>query len=92
LPIWHALAINNVHLGELQMTMPVHELEAEVLSLAAPDRARILERLIESFDHDTKVGEAWLDEALRREQEVLCGQVAMVPGREAVARIRAHLT
>lgn len=68
------------------MTTPVHELEAEVLSLAAPDRARILERLIESFDRDTKV-----DEALRREEEVVCGKVAMVPGREAVARIRAQL-
>lgn len=73
------------------MTTPVHELEAEVLSLAAPDRARILERLIESFDRDTKVGKAWLDEALRREEEVVSGKVAMVPGREAVARIRAQL-
>ncbi len=74
------------------MTTPVHELEAEVLSLAAPDRARILERLIESFDRDTKVGEAWLDEALRREEEVVSGKVAMVSGREAVARIRTRLT
>jgi len=73
------------------MATPVHELEAEVLSLAAHDRARILERLIESFDRDTRVGEAWLDEALRREQEVASGAVAMVPGREAVARIRAKL-
>ena len=53
------------------MTMSVHELEAEVLRLAATDRARILERLIESFDRDTKIGEAWLDEALRREEEVV---------------------
>ena len=73
------------------MTMSVHELEAEVLRLAATDRARILERLIESFDRDTKVGEAWLDEALRREEEVISGKVAMVSGREAVSRIRALL-
>jgi putative addiction module component (TIGR02574 family) len=73
------------------MPTPVHELEAEVLSLAAPDRARILERLIESFDRDTKVDEAWLDEALRREAEVVSGKVAMVPGHEALARIRAQL-
>jgi Putative addiction module component len=77
--------------GEFRMTTPVHELEAEVLSLAAPDRARILERLIESFDRDSKVDEAWLDEALRREKEVASGQAAMVPGRDAVARIRARL-
>ncbi len=73
------------------MATPVHELEAEVLSLSAADRARILERLIESFDNDTKIDDAWLDEALRREQEVVSGKVAMVPGREAVARIRAQL-
>lgn len=73
------------------MSTPVHELEAEVLSLPAADRARLLERLLESFDHDSKVEEAWLDEALRREQEVLAGQVAMVPGREALARIRAQI-
>ena len=73
------------------MTTPLHELEAAVLSLAAPDRARILERLIESFDADTKVDEAWLDEALRREDEVNSGRVVMVPGRDAVARLRAQL-
>ena len=73
------------------MSTPIHEFEAEVLRLAANVRARILERLIESFDHDTKLGQVWLDEALRREQEVVSGKVAMVPGREAVARIRAQL-
>ncbi len=73
------------------MSTPVHELEAEVLSLAAPDRARILELLIESFDRESKVGEAWLDEAMRREADVDSGKVAMIPGREAVARIRAQL-
>ena len=74
------------------MTTPVHELEAEVLGLAAPNRARILERLIESFDRDTAVDEARLDEALRREAEVVPGKVAMAPGREAVDHIRAQLT
>ena len=73
------------------MPTPVHELEAEVLTLTAADRARILERLIESFDRDTKIDEAWLDEALRREAEVLSGKVDMVPGGEAVARIRAQI-
>lgn len=67
------------------MMTPVHEFEAEVPSLAAPDRARILVRLIESFDRDTKVGGAWLDDALRREEEVASGRVEMVPGREVLA-------
>jgi len=67
------------------------EINPRAAALAAPDRARILERLIESFDGDTKINEAWLDEALRREEEVVSGRVAMVPGREALARIRAQL-
>jgi hypothetical protein len=47
--------------------------------------------LIESFDSDTKIDDAWLDEALHREHEVVSGKVAMIPGHEAVARIRAQL-
>lgn len=73
------------------MTMPAHELEAEVLQLDAADRARILERLIESFDGPPQVQDAWLDEALRREAEVTAGTAVMVPGEQALARIRAQL-
>jgi len=51
----------------------------------------LLGRLIETFDRDSKVEEAWLDEALRREQEVLSGRVKLVPGNAAVARIRSQL-
>ena len=73
------------------MTKPVHELEAEVLDLAAADRARIMERLIDSFERDTKIGEASIDETLHREEALISGKVKMVPGRDAVARIRALL-
>ncbi|MEI7465304.1 MAG: hypothetical protein WCJ87_08160 [Burkholderiales bacterium] len=73
------------------MTTLVHELEAEVLSLAAPSGARILECLIESFDRHTKVGDAWLDEALLGEEDVASRRVQMFPGREALARIRSQL-
>lgn len=73
------------------MSTSVDDLEAEVLSLPAPDRARLLERLIQSFDRDSKIEEAWLDEALRREQEVLDGKAVLVPGPEALAKIRARL-
>jgi putative addiction module component (TIGR02574 family) len=73
------------------MAIPVHELEAEALNLPPADRARLLERLIESFDRDSKVEEAWLDEALRREQDVLSGKVKLVPGNAAVARVKPTL-
>lgn len=73
------------------MSTPVHELEAQVLSLSAADRARLLELLIESFDQDTKLEEEWMDEALRREAEVQAGKESLIPGAEALARIRAKL-
>ena len=74
------------------MSNPVHELEAQVLSLSAADRARLLELLIESFDQDAKLEEEWMDEALRREAEAQAGKATLVSGAEALARIRAQLT
>lgn len=73
------------------MTTPIHELEAQVLSLEAPARARLLERLLESFEPDTKAEKAWIAEALRREADVKAGRSKMVPGAEALERVRARL-
>ena len=73
------------------MSMPVHDLEAEVLGLPPEDRARLLERLIASFEPRSTAQQAWLDLALRRQEEVRAGKVAMVPGDEALARVRARL-
>ncbi|MBK6999349.1 MAG: addiction module protein [Rhodoferax sp.] len=73
--------------------MPSHilDLEAEVLNLGATERAHLLERLIESFEPSSKIKDAWVSEALRREAEVQAGKVSLVPGQEAVARVRARL-
>ena len=73
------------------MPTPLHKLEAEVLSLGAAERARLLERLIESFEPDTKVERAWITEALRREADVRAGKAKMVSGPEALQRIRARI-
>ena len=73
------------------MVTPLYELEAQVLSLGAAERAHLLERLIESFEPDTKVEKAWIAEALRREAEVRAGRSKMVPGAEALERIRARI-
>ena len=66
-------------------------LEVQALGLAPAERARLAERLLASLDADPKVEEAWMDEALRREAEVASGKVALVPGHEALGRIRARL-
>lgn len=73
------------------MPISIHELEAEVLSLSASDRARLLQRLIESFEPESAVQDAWIAEAMRREAEVLSGEVKLVPGTEAISRVRARI-
>ena len=71
--------------------MPTHDLEAEVLSLPPEDRARLLERLIASFEPRSSAQRAWLELALKRQAAVKSGEVAMLPGDGALARIRARL-
>lgn len=74
------------------MLTPFHKLEAEVLLLGLTDRAHFLVRLIDSFEPDSAVPHDWIAEALRRDDEVLAGNVALVPGQEAIAGIRAKFS
>ena len=80
-----------VQIQEAQMPAHIYDLEAEVLNLGPTERAYLLERLIESFEPSSKIQDAWVSEALRREAEVQAGKVSLVPGQEAVARVRARL-
>lgn len=73
------------------MTTPVNDLTAEVLDLPAEQRARILELLIASFEPKSNAQKAWMNLALRRRVEVQNGKVAMVPGDEALARVKARI-
>lgn len=73
------------------MSTPVHDLQAEVLRLPPEDRARLLELLIASFEPRSSAQQAWMELASRRRDEVRSGKVAMVPGDEALARIRARI-
>ena len=80
-----------VQTQEDQMPAHIYDLEAEVLNLGPAERAYLLERLIESFEPSSKIQDAWVSEALKREAEVQSGKVTLVPGQEAVARVRARL-
>lgn len=73
------------------MPIPVSELEGEVLSLLPEERAQLLERLIESFEPESRVRDAWVALALRREAEVKSGMVALVAGSATVERVRARI-
>jgi putative addiction module component (TIGR02574 family) len=74
------------------MPASLPELEAQVLNLGPTERAHLLERLIDSFEPESKIRDAWIAEARRRHEEVKSGRVALVPGAEAVARIRARIS
>ena len=74
------------------MPTPPHDLEAEVLGLPAEDRARLLERLIASFEPRSAAQRAWTEAALRRRADAKSGGVTMVPGDEALARVRARIS
>lgn len=73
------------------MSIPVYELEAEILGLPPEERAQLLERLIESFEPESRVRDAWVALAIRREAEVKSGKVALVAGPEAVDRVRKRI-
>jgi hypothetical protein len=71
--------------------LTLEDLEAQALSLQAEDRARLLERLIASFEPRSPAQMAWLQLTQRRRDDVRAGRAAMAPGDEALARVKARL-
>lgn len=71
------------------MPATVEDLEEEALQLTAAERAHLVERLIASLDLDPAVEDAWAAEVERRHAAVERGEVAMLPGPEALARLKA---
>ena len=74
------------------MSASLPELETQVLNLGPTERAHLLERLIDSFEPESKIRDAWIAEARRRHEEVKSGKVSVVPGSDAVARVRARIS
>jgi putative addiction module component (TIGR02574 family) len=62
-----------------------------VLSLPPEERAALLELLLASLEPKTAAQRAWAQLASRRRDDVRAGKASMVPGDEALARIRAKL-
>ncbi|MCM8613514.1 addiction module protein [Accumulibacter sp.] len=73
------------------MSATVEELEAEVLRLPAVLRARLVEKLIASLDVEPDVENAWAEEVEKREGEIENGTVTLLPGAEALSRLRAEI-
>jgi hypothetical protein len=56
---------------EYHLAMSIDEIEATALKLAAADRARLAERLLESLEQlsDEENAKLWAEEAIRRDKE-----------------------
>ncbi len=78
------------------MSLPLEQLEAEVLDLPAHERARLAHRLLVSLDDDlgedpAEVERAWEEEIRRRVAEYRAGKVQPIPAAEVFAEARARL-
>ena len=76
--------------AKVSMTATIEMLEVEAMRLTAAERARLVERLIASLDTDPEVEEAWAAEVERRHAQVESGAVSLLPGPEALARLKAE--
>lgn len=74
----------------MQITMK--NLEEAMLTLSVEERVHLLDLLLASLETESGVQEAWLRLAEQRRDAVLTGKVAMVPGDDALARVRKRLT
>ena len=68
-------------------------IEEQALALPAPDRARLVRKLLESLDALSKSErkQLWLAEAARRAAQLDKGEVQLVPGEEVARKARALL-
>ncbi len=74
------------------MPIPFETLEAEALRLPSAERARLLDRIVESLDQDAARDEAWDAVAARRDAEAAEGAAdVVVPLDEALERLRAEI-
>ena len=75
------------------MSMTVEQIEAEVLKLPEQARAELLGRLMRSLADTAAMAldvvEAWVQEAIRRDEEMESGAVAGIPAEEVFAELRS---
>lgn len=68
----------------------IETLEAAALQLTPADRARLVDRLIATFDADPEVEQAWAAEVERRQAEIDNGTISLLPGPETLANLRTE--
>jgi putative addiction module component (TIGR02574 family) len=77
-----------------QMTPLVSELLARALTLSSYERGQLIDQLVASLDNDPPdegVSAAWDEEIKPRVADIRLGRVRMIPGEQALARLKARL-
>lgn len=72
------------------MSLTVEQIVEEALSLPSEARALLADRLADSLDplEDGYTRTLWIDEAMRRRDDIRNGRVQTIPGDEVLSRIR----
>ena len=76
------------------MSTQFEEIQKQITSLHPDEKAALAHKLIEELDKesDGDVEQLWLDEAQRRYQAYLDGEIEAHPGDEVMRRARARLS
>ena len=74
--------------------MSLDELKAEVMKLSPEARAKLAHALLLSLDDlsEAEIEKLWLDEAIRRDEEIEAGKVALRQAEEVFRDARARLS
>ncbi|MGE9268872.1 MAG: addiction module protein [Verrucomicrobiales bacterium] len=67
-------------------------IEQEALRLSEPERAVLIERLLESLAAPSpSLRQAWVEECDERMRAVEAGRISLIPGAEAIREVRSTL-
>ncbi|TNJ40433.1 acyl-protein synthetase [Chlorobaculum thiosulfatiphilum] len=69
------------------MSKSIDKSTTQAMALSGEARALLAERLVESLDQES-VSKIWLDEAKKRRDEVLRGEVQPIPGLAVMEEVR----
>ncbi len=73
--------------------MSLEELKGEVMKLAPEARAKLAHALLESLENlsEAEIEGLWVDEAIRRDEEIDAGKVSLRPADKVLKEARSRL-
>jgi hypothetical protein len=73
--------------------MSLEELKGEVMKLSPEARAKLAHALLESLENlsEAEIEGLWVDEAIRRDEEIDAGKVSLRPADKVLKEARSRL-